>query len=510
MTPASGRGSPLPGVRTAVRALLLKSPAFLELSVDTRRELAEAMVAVCNRAAILVREEIRSSDQIDEASPPLSTTPAPSADVDARPRQPVAVAQAAGDAYSGVAAQRVAGTTKAILDAVSFPRFVTDLINGVFKAMLDSSAQQMNQYVELLKNVAASTEGFDAANVGDGGARGWLVESFPASFKVEAGEEEGFAEEGAPPTQRLTLRPGASMPPPEGLRVVLGLPDGASVPSGDPENLVPLARRQMAVQRQQMLSTMVQMGMQRIVIESGRISASMRFHIDTRSVAADDRGSRFDFQNQLNVAGSFGAGPWGVSAAMQNTIGYVSTERTQTTEEMNTELDLNSSVEVVFKSDYLPLNRMASASQVAAIRQNSLNPAEEERAAIAARQQRLQSEITAEGNRSTATVGALTPGRPQAPAPGADGTVGGAEKARTEANKREAAEAAKKDPAKTPAPGAKQPARGAGTPAPGAGTPAPGAGTPAPGANQPAVANQGASNQGASAGGGERRDVFTS
>jgi hypothetical protein len=215
------------------------------------------------------------------------------------------------------------------------------------------------------------------------------------------------------------------------------------VPSGDPENLVPLARRQMAVQRQQMLATMVQMGMQRIVIESGRINASMRFHIDTRSAAHDDRGSRFDFQNQLNVAGSFGAGPWGVSASMQNTIGYVSTERTQTTEEMNTSVDLNSSVEVVFKSDYLPLNRMASPTQVAAIRQNSLNPAEEERAAAAAQQARLQSQLTAEGARSTATVGALTPGKSTPPAAGADGTVAAAEKARADANKREEAEAAK-------------------------------------------------------------------
>ena len=348
MNAAPGREAPLPGVRTAVRSLLLQSPAFLELPPDTRRQLAESMVAVCNRAATLVREEIRSNDEIQEANG-TSTTPAETgpalAPASAPPSMslPLATAQAAGDAYSGVTAQRVAGTTKAILEAVSFPRFVTDLINGVFKAMLDSSAQQMNQYVELLKNVAASTEGFDAANVGAGGARGWLAENFPASFQVEGVEEEkddGFLDDDggpkAPPTQRLVLRPGGSMPPPEGLRVVLGLPDGASVPSGDPENLVPLARRQMAVQRQQMLATMVQMGMQRIVIESGRINASMRFHIDTRSVANDDRGSRFDFQNQLNVAGSFGAGPWGVSASMQNTIGYVSTERTQTTEEMNT------------------------------------------------------------------------------------------------------------------------------------------------------------------------------
>ena len=47
---------------------------------------------------------------------------------------PLARAQSAGSEFSGVAASRVAGTTRDILNAVSFPRFVTELINGVFKA----------------------------------------------------------------------------------------------------------------------------------------------------------------------------------------------------------------------------------------------------------------------------------------------------------------------------------------------------------------------------------------
>ena len=50
-----------------------------------------------------------------------------------------------------------------------------------------------------------------------------------------------------------------------------------------------------------MLATMVMLGMQRIVIESGRLSASMRFHIDTRSAAADDRGSTFDVRNETEA-----------------------------------------------------------------------------------------------------------------------------------------------------------------------------------------------------------------
>jgi hypothetical protein len=159
----------------------------------------------------------------------------------------------------------------------------------------------------------------------------------------------------------VRLRPGASLPPTEALRTDLGMGDGETVPAGDPERtLVPLARRRLAKMRQEMLASMVLLGMQRIVIESGRIHASMRFHIDTRSALQEDSGSTLDVKNQLKAKAKGGLLGWGASAEMTNTIGYVSTQKTQATEEMNTDLDLNSSVEILFRSDQLPLDRLAA------------------------------------------------------------------------------------------------------------------------------------------------------
>ncbi len=90
---------------------------------------------------------------------------------DGRARPVLALAQNAGSEFSGVAVDRVAGTTQAVLNAVSFPRFVTELITGVFKAMNDSNQQQLTAFVELIRNVAQTTEGFADSNVGVGGAR---------------------------------------------------------------------------------------------------------------------------------------------------------------------------------------------------------------------------------------------------------------------------------------------------------------------------------------------------
>jgi hypothetical protein len=210
---------------------------------------------------------------------------------------------------------------------------------------------------------------------------------------------------------------------------------------------VPLARRTIARQRQSMLATMVQMGMQRIVIDSGRINASMRFQLDTRSVASEDRGSQFGMQNCARAKGSFGAGPWGVSAEVENTISYVSTQRSQATEEINTDLELNSSVELNFRTDYLPLNRMAAQAQADRIRNASLNPATETGDPAAARLARQNAQRQAEQQRRegllsmpivptqptppsaappvqpTTPATPATPATPRSPGPGAPGAA---------------------------------------------------------------------------------------
>jgi len=222
------------------------------------------------------------------------------------------------------------------------------------------------------------------------------------------------------------------MPSEEALKSAFGLGPVESVPSGNPEtSLLPFARIQMARQRQQMLATMVMLGMQRIVVDSGKINASMRFHIDTRSAAQDEQGSTFNFQNTINASGSYGVGPWGVSASVSNTIGYVSTQRSQTAEEMNTDLDLNSSVEINFRSDYLPLNRMASSEQASRIRANTLNPEAEARAA---EKDRAARNTDLDKTRWQSLDKTLQPQSPPPPAPGAPGTVSDAEKARDRGN----------------------------------------------------------------------------
>jgi hypothetical protein len=280
--------------------------------------------------------------------------------------------------------------------------------------------------------VAATTEGFADANVGIAGARSWLAERFPGSFMVRGEDEDDGFDDPSEMTEeeraelraerdantRLVLRPNASMPSEAALRTALGFARGDSVPTGDPEALVGPARAAMARNRQQILSTMVMMGLQRIVIDSGRLNASMRFHIDASSAASDDRGSQFDTRTSLEAGARYQFGPWGAEAKVQSTIGYVSTERTQTEEEINVDLDLNSSVELIFRSDYVPLERLAGTGDVNRIRVNALNPEAEAERATAAREARDERRATTRrerGNRLDASLRTPPPPAPMTP-----------------------------------------------------------------------------------------------
>jgi hypothetical protein len=90
-------GDPLPVVRDTVRSILVASPGYAELDPDKRRELAHAMVQVCQVAAGLIREEVESDRDARAAA---------TAESEMRRSAPRGIAQAlnAGSEFSGVSA----------------------------------------------------------------------------------------------------------------------------------------------------------------------------------------------------------------------------------------------------------------------------------------------------------------------------------------------------------------------------------------------------------------------
>ena len=143
----------------------------------------------------------------------------------------------------------------ALLQVVDFPDFVGDLIKGVFNAVVESSIEQMESYAELIKPVSDMVDRFDKDGISTAQTRDWLARRFAAQLDLD-------------PRGRLRWRVDphiGACDPASGLLM--------SSPTADTRDLVAAARRRMAIDRQQLLATMVMMGINRVVVTDGKISA---------------------------------------------------------------------------------------------------------------------------------------------------------------------------------------------------------------------------------------------
>ena len=416
-------------VRRAVRRVVERTP---ELRGDAllRRRIAESMVRVCATATGLMEEEDRLTDQIARRVRAASPSPAPAGSpapsrVPTSAGAPAALAaemahpapaaaprggttlasgQAAGDLHRRTAVNSAAGVLRATRDAIDFPGFVTSLISGVFQAMTTSTIQQLQAYADLLGAVGMSTSQFADSGITTGRAMDWAAQRFSA-FRVVIAE-------GQPP--RLVVADDAEMPPEDELRAALdATEEEVSTISDDEleETLVPLVKRKLARERQAMLSTMLLMGMNRIVVDEGKIRASMELQVDARSTAEQTSAERFDTRVTTGGSASFGTGMWGASANMQATVGYVRSDEQFSREDIAVRAGLRSSVEVGFHTEPIALDRMASAGAIRRIRDGSMVPETE---------RRLENLLPADERRTARPTFEAIPTAAPAPAPNSE------------------------------------------------------------------------------------------
>ena len=119
-----------------------------------------------------------------------------------------------------------------------------------------------------------------------------------------------------------------------------------------------------------MLSTLLLMGINRIVVTGGKIRAAMGFHINTRDTAHDE--SAQSASVATSASGSFAYGPWSASASIS--VAYVSSTKADSNAELNTQTDLTGEVEIHFQSDYFPIERFADSAGIDKIRANTPVP----------------------------------------------------------------------------------------------------------------------------------------
>jgi hypothetical protein len=211
-------------VRPQVRQLLESSPSFRSLPPEKRREIARDTIRV---ASYLVDPHRLVSQEF--AQPVLAPND--------------------------------------LLSATNFPAFVRGLIDGVFGAIVNASIQQMEAYADLVARAAASVSEFMADNITSDRAWIELTKTFPQVLcksgkggQQPAGEAKPDRSAIAHMARTLGLRrPWPAVDSAEGRRV-----------------LITAMRRRTARERQKSFALALAMGINRIVVSAGRISARHR------------------------------------------------------------------------------------------------------------------------------------------------------------------------------------------------------------------------------------------
>lgn len=376
----------LDAVRPAVRDMLSGSASFRELSPEEQENIARTMVRVASYMANpdgVITETTKSE-------PPLARAQADPIE-DTQKRLAKAPGQVGQDFVAGGVREGVE-QFGALVQKVDFPKFVGGLIQNVFQAIVDSSIQQMRAYGELLANVAKTVDEYARDNISEANSRDWLAQKYPDALGVDINSmSDAFAEGDGetPPQQQAVLGPRGENPEPQ-LKAIsndVGLGERPVTDLSDPNEelrLVHAARLQMARGRQQLLASMVMLGINRIVVTDGLIHAKVIF--DMRAQDSAQRKATASMMDRkkdtaaIRTSVSYGGWMTPVDASMSSeaTTEHVATVQSavEDTSESKAEVKakLSGEVRVNFKSDYFPMEKMASPQMIAAIQGNAQPP----------------------------------------------------------------------------------------------------------------------------------------
>jgi len=395
--------TPDPAVRTGIKSLLQSSPAFNALPVATQQQVARDTALI---ADYLARPEGIPGNTLPGGvgtTPPgvrglADPPPPPPQESYSTARE--AVSEIGKSEFQAGAARAGAQIAADLIKKVDFVGFVGGLIRGVFSSIVSSSIQQMEAYAKMVEQVSKSLQQFRDDNVSANQGRDHMVEKFPDMFEIDHGEGgDGFSESSEP---RLKLKDGVDEDAAlKRVRTSMKFEDGKldSMDLSD-ENvekvLVIAAQTQLARQRQQLLASLVIMGINRIVVTEGKITAKIMYDFQakdarklqrsavardyardaggnlalTRSNEGDyDYGSTSSQKGEDKDADYYAKGKYKYEE--QPVLTAMSTASEASESQLQTRAQLSGAVEVNSKSDYLPLEKMATPGMMAAIQGNS-------------------------------------------------------------------------------------------------------------------------------------------
>jgi hypothetical protein len=236
-------------------------------------------------------------------------------------------------------------------------------VHGTFDAIVDSSIRQMESFADLVSAVAKPIDQFTEENVSLNQARDWLAEQYPKdlalsrdaeAFRVVARAKSDGSDGGEPAS-------------PDWL-ADFGFEGEELTPEFIEEELLPLARQRVARKRLQTLSTMVLLGMNRVIVRDGTIAARLRF----RATAADH--ARVDYATSDDP--ETGGMEWGRrgSRTFSQASTKVSTVGVNVQADSELKAELFGEVKINFASETVPLDRFVDEARRTLLERHARTP----------------------------------------------------------------------------------------------------------------------------------------
>ena len=271
----------------------------------------------------------------------------------ADPAQGAAPAPAA--APKPPATESLAQRAGALVNEIDFPGFVAGLVHGTFDAIVDASIRQMESYSSLVSAVAKTVDQFTEENVTPNQARDWLAQRYPGEVRVVPPTAEQPQPQLAPTAEGLT---------PTWLKDY-GVEGEELTAELLEERVLPQVRTHVGSERQQLLATMVMLGMNRVAVKDGSITAKVMFRAQANDAAKVGYAAGSDPKSvsDWGERGSLSYG--GASSTMVSTLGVNAQSDTSLRADLFGEVKLN------FVSETLPLDKLADAAKIALVQRNS-------------------------------------------------------------------------------------------------------------------------------------------
>jgi hypothetical protein len=340
-------------VKREVAALLARSPAFRGLHPEAQAQLAADMEKVSGFLA--------SGPGAPTATALADQRPPPDAVDTLKMRLAEGPQQVGKDFHAGAMREGTAAFED-LVQKVDFAKFVGGLVHNVFQAVVDASIQQMRAYGELLAATAKTVDQFASDHITDSQARDYVASRYPSSVEVDTSGEGG-----------ARLKPKDNAPDVD-VGAAFGA-EGADFSDPDSEQkVVDAAKIQLAQQRQQLLSTMVLLGINRIVVTNGRINAKVLFDMRASDRATAQNKAQMHDEQKSHASSSTGwatnlVGGYDVGTSHETTVGSAVDETSES--KASLKATLSGDVQLAFKSETFPLEKMVDVMGMQQLQQKA-------------------------------------------------------------------------------------------------------------------------------------------